>query len=302
MVRGNFAGRFRRDYGVASTSPCKTANQASGAAAHARHADRDLFELTAVGEPGFDDLGTECRRDGAVSPETTPPRAVLGCREAPHRGRRHDCSAPRFPRPGQEATSRIGFAVVAAGDRLVELHPPIELGNVRVPRHCRVVGVAHRDHAIRGAHAAHLTQRGDRIAEVLEHLVGVHDVEGRVGQVEVVHVADLEPGVRRSGLVCRATSVVDDVVRPVDAEHGARCDPCRELERDGSRAAPDVEHARQDAGTESRRPPSCRPCANDAIARRSRDGRACRPRASVPWQTPLPSPVDAATTCARRRS
>ena len=85
----------------------------------------------------------------------------------------------------------------------------VERGDLRIPRHRRVVGVARGHDTIGLADAAHLAQRGDRVGEVLEHLMRVHDVERRVREVERVHVAGLEGHVRNVG--CALSRLRDDV-------------------------------------------------------------------------------------------
>ena len=49
----------------------------------------------------------------------------------------------------------------------------------RTPGERLVVGVADRDDAARSTRASHLAKRGNRLREVLEHLVRMNDVEVR---------------------------------------------------------------------------------------------------------------------------
>jgi len=150
-------------------------------------------------------------------------------------------------RPRAEHPPGVGLAAVGPGHLLVELEPPVEAGVGGIPGECVVVGVARRDHSVGCARGAHRPQRADRIGEVLEHLVRVHDVERaafRVEGVEVerVHVADGEGRVvdaLRGGV---AGGGSDDLGRQIDAHHGAGCDETREVERDGAGTAADVEH------------------------------------------------------------
>ena len=122
--------------------------------------------------------------------------------------------------PRQQPTSGVGFAAVVAGDRLVVLHPPVELGQTRVPRHGRVVGVTRGDHPVGCTHPAHLAQRSDRVGEMLEHLMRVHHVERRVGDVERVDVTHRELHIGGSVSGDGAPRRVDDVSGAVDADHG----------------------------------------------------------------------------------
>ena len=59
---------------------------------------------------------------------------------------------------------------------------------LREPGEPRVVGVTGGDDAARLAHPPHLAQRLHRVGHVLQHLVGVHDVEGVVGKIQRVDV------------------------------------------------------------------------------------------------------------------
>ncbi len=68
----------------------------------------------------------------------------------------------------------------------------------------------------------HLTQRGHRVGEVLEHLVGVHDVEARVGEVEGVHVAEHELDLGSALLVGRGAREGQRLLDVLDPDHPAR--------------------------------------------------------------------------------
>ena len=59
----------------------------------------------------------------------------------------------------------------------------------RVPGHCRVIGISCGDDTTRRADAAHFAKGRDRMAEVLQSLMSVNDVEGTVGKLHRVDVA-----------------------------------------------------------------------------------------------------------------
>ena len=80
-------------------------------------------------------------------------------------------------RPGPKPAAGIGLAASLPGKLAVERQPARQRRMVGIPGHRGVVGIASRHDAARPAHPAHLAQRGDRIGQVLQHLVGVHDVE-----------------------------------------------------------------------------------------------------------------------------
>ena len=56
------------------------------------------------------------------------------------------------------------------------------------PGEGRVVHVPHGNHATGPAHPGHLPQRGDRVGQVLQQLVGVDDVERVVGERQATSV------------------------------------------------------------------------------------------------------------------
>ena len=142
--------------------------------------------------PALDGLIGDRRGAHALRPRPAPPGPLLRGREAPDARTR-----PRRPRsPRRAPTPRRRRP--ASGS------PPLARATVRyrssqrrggrggAPGDRGVVGVPGGHHTARPAHAPHLPQRRDRIGQVLEDLVGVHDVEGAVVEGERVHVADLE--------------------------------------------------------------------------------------------------------------
>ena len=68
----------------------------------------------------------------------------------------------------------------------------VELREHGEPDEARIVGVACRHDTAGCRDPAHLAQRLHGIADVLEHLVRVHDVEGVVGEAQRMHVFDRE--------------------------------------------------------------------------------------------------------------
>ena len=172
---------------------------------------------------------------------------------------------PAAQRPRLERPAGVRLGVVVPRDPVVDVQPAVQAGIRRVPGHRRVVGVADGDQAAGAADPAHLDQGGDRIGQVLQHLVGVHDVEAVVGEVEGVGVTDREIDVLQALLVRRGPGGGQRGRFPVDADHPAGRDPRGQPEGDRAGPAPDVQHRRsggqvrdQVAGGVLDRPPAVR--------------------------------------------
>jgi hypothetical protein len=103
-----------------------------------------------------------------------------------------------------------------------------------------VVGGRARDEPPAPAGAPNRGERGDRIGEVLEDLVGVDDVEGLVAEAELVDVTDLETQVSPPGGFGKRPGLVEHLGRGVEADDMAVGDTSGEADGDGPRAASDV--------------------------------------------------------------
>ena len=68
----------------------------------------------------------------------------------------------------------------------------------------------------RTQHPEHLAQGSDRVAEVLQDLMGIHQVERSGVELQRVHIAHLEPEIGRAELGLRCA---DDVDGKIDADH-----------------------------------------------------------------------------------
>ena len=74
----------------------------------------------------------------------------------------------------QDSRRRPASGSVAVRDLPVKVKPAVQPILRRVPGHGRKVGVPSRDIAARLAHPAHLPQRGNRLCQVLEDLMGMY--------------------------------------------------------------------------------------------------------------------------------
>ena len=155
-------------------------------------------------------------------------------------------------RPGEQPATGVGLAAVGEVDGAVEGHPAIEQRIGRVPGHRAVVAVARGHQPVRSGHARHLAQRGDRIAQVLQDLVGVDHIEGPIGEGQGVGVTDDELDVVDSrGKGVRA-SRGEHVLDRVQSDDPAGRDSAREVERDmpGPRADVEQRHPGSQVGQE----------------------------------------------------
>ena len=66
-----------------------------------------------------------------------------------------------------------------------------------MPRHGRIVGIAYGYQTARRAHSPHLSKGGYGMCEVLQQLVGMHDVKGGVRETQLVDVSDQQPEIPR---------------------------------------------------------------------------------------------------------
>ena len=130
--------------GVPSISPCRIANQPSSAAIHARQPSAISCELLVRREPPLDRLLAEAGGDDALGPEAAPPLPLLGRGVAPRRRRAAHVGEAGGERPRAESAPGVGFGAVAPRDVVVQRQPTRERGDLRIPGHGRVVGVARR--------------------------------------------------------------------------------------------------------------------------------------------------------------
>ena len=112
----------------------------------------------------------------AAGPCAAPPLTIGRCGEAPGRGRRCHVGGVGRLCPGQEPPASIWLTAIGGGDSTVDSLPTLEFCASREPRHRGIVGIAHCHDASRCADPDHLPQCPHGIREVLQHLVGVHDV------------------------------------------------------------------------------------------------------------------------------
>ena len=138
--------------------------------------------------------------------------------------------------PRQQPPAGVGLAAVGARGGAVQAQPLVELGEPRPPGESRVVTVAGRDQAAWARDPGHLAQRLHRVGDMLEHLVGVDDVEGAVGEGEAMHVlhaeADIGAAPSRDGRARELQRLLADL------GGGDPADQARQVGRDGARAAP----------------------------------------------------------------
>lgn len=181
------------------------------------------------------------RGEGPVGPEPAPPPSVIGRGIAPGRGGEPRVLQSGRGSPGGEPASGIGLTAGGTGEPQIELEPAVEGGHAGMPEEAAVVAVAGSDIASRPGDAGHLAQRGHGIGQVLEHLMGVDDVEAVVGIGESVDVGDLADDRRRSPLGRLAPRQPDGRLVGLDGDHLGHV--FGEVAGDGARSGADIQQA-----------------------------------------------------------
>jgi sec-independent protein translocase protein TatA len=141
------------------------------------------------------------------------------------------------------AAAGVGGGAVPFAHSQVDLTPPVELRVGRGPHEGAVVAVAGGHGPTGAGEAPHGGQRADGVAEMLEDLVGVDDVEGLLGKLEGPEIAGLQRHVANlfGGGVTR---LGHDGVRHIDPDDLAvGCHPPGEVDGQRAGTATDVEEA-----------------------------------------------------------
>ena len=136
-------------------------------------------------------------------------------------------------------SSGVRFSIVAPSDPLIDGHPSVQLRGFREPRHGAIVRVSNRHEPSWLGHPSHLHERSDRVAEVLEDLMGMHHVEGVVGEVEAVHRTHLELDVVGSSFSGRCSRRLENVLHRFDRCHVRNA--ARQITGDRGRSTSNVE-------------------------------------------------------------
>ena len=104
----------------------------------------------------------------------------------------------------------IGFGTVVSGHPTVEVAPSVHERRFGGTAHRVVVGVAYGNQPAMPYDPAHLTERGDRVGEVLENLMGVDNVKRPAVEGQVVDRGFPERDVACSGLGAMAAGRLED--------------------------------------------------------------------------------------------
>ena len=106
----------------------------------------------------------------------------------------------------------------------------------------RVVGVPRRDHPARPADADHLPQRGDRVGDVLEHLVGVDHVVAGGREIQGVDVPDDDVDRAAAASVSFSAGQRRGALGGLQGRHAPGRDPLGQVNGDRAGPAAHVEH------------------------------------------------------------
>ena len=208
--------------GRAMISPEVRTNQPSGEAAQSRQAVAIVASSSRSARPDSSAWSANAERvtrsaqsdphharSSGVAKHHTLADAVTSAKPAA-------CAQARSRRPA------AGLAPVRTGDLPVQLHPSVERRRVGVPDGRSDVHVPRGHDAAGPRHTAHLRESRYRIGQMLEDLMGVHDIETVVIEGQRVGVARLEGDVGQAGLRGVRRRGAQHVRFGVDADHPSR--------------------------------------------------------------------------------
>ena len=135
----------------------------------------------------------------------------------------------------------IGFGTVVSGHPTVEVAPSVHERRLGGTAHRVVVGVAYGNQPAMSYDPAHLTERGDRVGEVLENLMGVDNVKRPAVEGQVVDRGFPEGDVGCSGLGAMAAGRLEDTGHHLDSHHLPVGDPSGQARSDRPRSTTHVE-------------------------------------------------------------
>src|SRR5215210_7324137 len=131
----------------------------------------------------------------------------------------------------------MGLATIRTRDFLIETKPSLELLAARMPCERRVVRIADRNDPAAPDHTPHLLQGGDRVGEMLQHLMRMDDVPRRVFAIQSVDISNSEID---TWMI--AACSLDRIRGGIDTPHLAGTQTCGKVCRDCPGTAADVEH------------------------------------------------------------
>ena len=208
----------------------------------------EASKIGVIGEAGVDRLPGEFGVQYPSSPGSSPVLAFGRGGVAPRRGASVQRLEAGLPCPAHEAPSGIRFATRSPGESTVQREPLVQFRDLREPGEAGVVAVPYRDQPAGPADPSHLPQRAHRIAEVLQHLMGVHHVETVVVEVECVRVGQHEVDVRQSPVRRLGPRRRQTGVGVLHCGDSTGCNVFGEVGGDRSGPATDVQH--RDSGRE----------------------------------------------------
>ena len=117
----------------------------------------------------------------------------------------------------------VSLAAVGSGSGAIQGEPFIEFGNQRPPGEPGVVAVADGNQTTGPADPWHLAQGLHRVSHMLEHLMGVDDVERVVGYIEGEDVSELKLNAADTTASCFIPSPRQRLLSHFECGHHSRC-------------------------------------------------------------------------------
>src|SRR5260370_35813615 len=158
-----------------------------------------------------------------MGPDGGPARRAFGVRKGPRRASHSCVNEARRLNPTEKITTGVGLGSVASRDLSIYVHPAIQTRVGRSPRESSVVAVSDGEDATGMHDTVHLAQRGDRLGQVLQDLVGMDHFKRRVAKWERVRITDRKRHVGCATTLPPRLGAGDPLAFRVTAENTSLC-------------------------------------------------------------------------------
>lgn len=183
----------------------------------------DSFQLLCCGDSLVYCRLCELGLGDSVGPQSRPPEHLVFRGITPAGRGAFDARTrePGLTRPGVKLAAGVGLSVVGSSDRQVDLAPAVQSRGCRIPGERGVVGIASRDYAAWFCNPLELPQSEDGVADVLQSLMRMHNIELPIFKRQSMGVADFVRDICCVLLVACLLRLLQDCRLGIQSHHGA---------------------------------------------------------------------------------